>query len=67
MILNDEKLLKETPRVYKLLMSEKVKKEFGNLTHQTLYDFFDSNGVRVFIGYGASGGFVPTVYRKHTH
>jgi len=31
-----------------------------------LMKFFDSNGVRLYLGYGASGGHVPTVYRKRT-
>ena len=31
-----------------------------------LYDFFDENHVRVFVGYAESGGFKVTVYRKYT-
>jgi long-subunit acyl-CoA synthetase (AMP-forming) len=36
------------------------------LITKKLYDFFDAKGVRVFVGYGASGGYSVVTVSKHT-
>jgi hypothetical protein len=56
--LNYNKLSKEFPdAVAKIGKSQSI---------QRLIQRFEQNGVRVYLGYGASGGHVPTVYRKKT-
>ena len=59
MKLNYKKLNKEFPKAISLL---------GVKTNSSsrLNKFFDSNGVRIYLGYGASGGTTPDVYRKRT-
>jgi len=59
MRLDYKKLNKEFPKATILL---------GALinTPNKLIKFFDSNGVRVYLGYGASGGTSVEVYRKRT-
>lgn len=53
-----DKLSKNSPNaVVKIGKSQNV---------QELIQRFDENGVRVYLGYGASGGHIPTVYRKQT-
>jgi hypothetical protein len=52
----------ETPNSISLINSS-----IGKTNDKTkLYNWFDSNGVRVFISYGASGGFGVCLYRKKT-
>lgn len=61
---NFNRLNQETPKALNLYY--KSRNAYGKPTHEALFHFFDANGVRVFTGYGASGGFSVTIYRKHT-
>lgn len=57
------KVWNEYPKAHQLLLDEGV----GTTQKiRKLYNFFDDNGVRVYTSYGASGGTVPTVYRRRT-
>lgn len=59
MKLDYKKLSKDYPKATSLLG---YKSNYSN----KLIKFFDSNGVRVYLGYGASGGNRVEVYRKRT-
>ena len=61
--INYIKIMKECPKSNQLLLDEGVGQ---TQSIRKLYNFFDDNGVRVYLGYGGSGGTTPTVYRRKT-
>ena len=62
-MLNFKKIEKEYPKSFEMFSNQTIA---NKKTKKNLYAFFDSNYVRVFVGYSASGGFNPSVYRKYT-
>jgi hypothetical protein len=66
MILNYKKITVESPKAFHALIDDVKHSLETGIDNKKLYDFFDAKGVRVFVGYGASGGYSVTVYRKHT-